>query len=118
MLEEEIAILRRRLQDAPAVARVIEESLVEARGRLSQAVTQNEKLSVALEEICDQLGGSSRGSRKAHGAAECVRRRARVNTDGHLDVITGGRKAAAPTSNRPSRVRNWSRARRSCSTRR
>ena len=55
MLEEEIAILRRRLQDAPRRVRVLEERLLEAKGRLSQAVSQNERLSAALEETREQL---------------------------------------------------------------
>jgi proteasome-associated ATPase len=55
MLEEEIAVLRRRLQDAPRRVRLLEERLLEAKGRLSQAVSQNERLSAALEETRDQL---------------------------------------------------------------
>ncbi|MBN2114356.1 MAG: proteasome ATPase [Acidimicrobiia bacterium] len=92
MLEEEIAILRRRLQDAPRRVRVLEERLLEAKGRLAQAVSQNEKLSAALEETRGQLAllrtevEQLTAPPNAFGVIE------RVNSDGTLDVITAGRK--------------------------
>ena len=92
MLEEEIAILRRRLQDAPRRVRVLEERLLEAKGRLSQAVTQNEKLSVALEETRDQLGVLREEVEKLTAPPNAFGIVHGVNTDGTLDVITGGRK--------------------------
>jgi len=92
MLEEEIAILRRRLQDAPRRVRVLEERLLEAKGRLSQAVTQNEKLSVALEETRDQLGVLREEVEKLTAPPNQFGVVHGLNTDGTLDVITGGRK--------------------------
>ncbi len=92
MLEEEIAILRRRLQDAPRRVRVLEERLLEAKGRLSQAVTQNEKLSVALEETRDQLAVLREEVEKLTAPPNAFGIVHGVNTDGTLDVITGGRK--------------------------
>ena len=55
MLEEEITVLRRRLQDAPRRVRVLEERLLESRNKLAQAAGQNQKLSTALEETREQL---------------------------------------------------------------
>ena len=49
MLEEEVASLRRRLQDAPKRVRVLEERLLETKGQLAQAVSRNEKLTYTLE---------------------------------------------------------------------
>ncbi len=47
-LEEEVDILRRRLQDAPKRVRTLEERLLETKGQLAQAVSQNEKLTYTL----------------------------------------------------------------------
>jgi proteasome-associated ATPase len=92
MLEEEIAILRRRLQDAPRRVRVLEERLLEAKGRLSQAVTQNERLSAALEETREQLAVLRDEVEKLTAPPNAFGVVQGVNTDGTLDVLTGGRK--------------------------
>ena len=92
MLEEEIAILRRRLQDAPRRVRVLEERLLEAKGRLSQAVAQNEKLSSALEETRDQLAVLREEVEKLTAPPNPFGVVEGVNSDGTLDVMTGGRK--------------------------
>jgi proteasome-associated ATPase len=92
MLEEEIAVLRRRLQDAPRRVRVLEERLLEAKGRLTQAVSQNEKLSVALEETRDQLAVLREEVEKLTAPPNAFGLVQGINTDGTLDVITGGRK--------------------------
>ena len=55
MLEEEVTILRRRLQDAPRRVRVLEERLLESKEQLAQARSQNEKLATVLEETREQL---------------------------------------------------------------
>jgi len=47
-LEDEIALLRRRLTNAPRQVKILEEKLLEARGDLGRAVAQNEKLAAAL----------------------------------------------------------------------
>jgi septal ring factor EnvC (AmiA/AmiB activator) len=47
-LEEEVISLRRRLQDAPKRVRTLEERLLETKGQLAQAVSQNEKLTYTL----------------------------------------------------------------------
>ncbi len=92
MLEEEIAVLRRRLQDAPRRVRVLEERLLEAKGRLTQAVSQNEKLSIALEETRDQLAILREEVEKLTAPPNAFGLVQGINTDGTLDVITGGRK--------------------------
>jgi len=92
MLEEEIAILRRRLQDAPRRVRVLEERLLEAKGRITQAVSQNEKLSVALEETRDQLAILREEVEKLTAPPNQFGVVHGLNVDGTLDVIIGGRK--------------------------
>ncbi len=56
MLEDEIDVLRSRLHDAPRRVRMLEERVLEARGKVAQAAGQNEKLSAALQETREQLG--------------------------------------------------------------
>ncbi|HLA67339.1 MAG TPA: proteasome ATPase [Acidimicrobiia bacterium] len=92
MLEEEIAILRRRLQDAPRRVRVLEERLLEAKGRITQAVSQNEKLSVALEETRDQLAILREEVEKLTAPPNQFGVVHGLNVDGTIDVIIGGRK--------------------------
>ncbi|MCB2223019.1 MAG: proteasome ATPase [Actinobacteria bacterium] len=92
MLEEEIAILRRRLQDAPRRVRILEERLLEAKGRLAQAVSQNEKLSAALAETREQLGLLREEVEKLTAPPNPFGVVQAVNADGTLDVSTAGRK--------------------------
>ncbi len=54
-LEDEVATLLRRLQDAPKRVRTLEERLLETKGQLAQAVSQNEKLSYTLREARDHI---------------------------------------------------------------
>ena len=54
-LEEEVVGLRRRLQDAPKRVRTLEERLLETKGQLAQALSQNEKLSATLREAREHI---------------------------------------------------------------
>ena len=92
MLEEEIAILRRRLQDAPRRVRLLEERLMEAKGRMSQAVSQNERLSAALEETREQLAVLREEVEKLTAPPNAFGTVEHVNADGTLDITTAGRK--------------------------
>ena len=49
-MEEEVAALRRRLADAPKRVRTLEERLLETKGQLQQALSQNERLTYTLRE--------------------------------------------------------------------
>src|SRR4026208_1001624 len=55
VLEQEIDQLRRRLADAPKRQRALEERLLETKGQLAQAVSQNEKLSYTLREAREHI---------------------------------------------------------------
>ena len=55
-LEEEVAFLRRKLQDAPKRVRTLEERLLETKGQLAQTISQNEKLTYTLREARDEAG--------------------------------------------------------------
>ncbi|CAN5274655.1 MAG: proteasome ATPase [Acidimicrobiia bacterium] len=92
MLEEEVAVLRRRLQDAPRRVRVLEERLLETKNRLNQASTQNQKLSAALEETRQQLAMLREEVEKLTSPPNPFGTIIRINEDGTADVHTAGRK--------------------------
>jgi len=92
MLEEEIAILRRRLQDAPRRVRILEERLLESKGRLAQAVAQNDKISAALEETREQLSVLREEVERLTAPPNPFGVIQGINADGTLDLETGGRK--------------------------
>jgi proteasome-associated ATPase len=54
-LEEEAALLRRRLEDSPSRVRALEERLLETRAQLASASAQNGKLADTLREARDQI---------------------------------------------------------------
>ncbi len=54
-LEEEVALLRRKLTESPRQARVLEQRLAESASRLSQLSARNEKLTETLKEARGQL---------------------------------------------------------------
>ena len=97
-LEEEVAVLRRRLADSPRQARLVEERLREAEARLASVTGQNERLAdtlreardqiVALKEEVDRLAKPPSGFGVFLGACE----------DGTADVFTGGRKMRVSVS--------------------
>ncbi len=55
VLREEVELLRRRLEGAPARIRVLEERLLETKSQLQAAHGQNEKLAGTLQAARDQL---------------------------------------------------------------
>ncbi|MCB0978318.1 MAG: AAA family ATPase, partial [Acidimicrobiales bacterium] len=92
LLEEEVATLRRRLQEAPKRVRTLEERLLETKGQLQQAVSQNEKLTYTLREARDHIAALREEVEKltqppaAYGTVLCR------NDDDTVDVFSGGRK--------------------------
>jgi proteasome-associated ATPase len=92
MLEEEVAVLRRRLQDAPRRVRVLEERLLETKNKLSQAASQNQKLSTALEETREQLALLREEVEKLTSPPNPFGTILGINEDGTADVFTSGRK--------------------------
>jgi proteasome-associated ATPase len=92
MLEEEIAVLRRRLQDAPRRVRVLEERLLESRNKLAQAAGQNQKLSSALEETREQLALLRDEVEKLTAPPNPFGVVLGINDDGTADVFSASRK--------------------------
>ncbi len=91
-LEEEVAVLRRRLQDAPRRVRILEERLLETKGQLAQAAQQNDKLTAVLEEAREQLAVLREEVEKLTTPPNPFGTVLGVNTDGTVDVMAGGRK--------------------------
>ncbi|MEU1087142.1 proteasome ATPase [Streptomyces sp. NPDC005576] len=91
-LEQEIAVLRRKLADSPRHSRILEERVVELQTSLSGVTAQNERLAhtlreardqiVALKEEVDRLAQPPAGFGVFLQAIE----------DGTCDIFTGGRK--------------------------
>src|SRR5271170_797724 len=54
-LDEEIAVLRRRLADSPRQVRLLEDRLHETEGSLNGVTSQNERLAATLREARDQI---------------------------------------------------------------
>ncbi len=91
-LQEELVVLRRRLQDAPTRMRMLEERLTETKGRLAQAIAQNDKLSAVLEEARQQLAVLREEVEKLSAPPNAFGAILGINEDGTVDVMMGGRK--------------------------
>ncbi len=91
-LEEEIGVLRRRLQDAPKRVRTLEERLLETKGQLQQAVSQNEKLSATLREAREHIAALREEVEKLTMPPSAYGIFLGANDDGTVDVHTAGRK--------------------------
>src|SRR5436853_1417730 len=91
-LEEEVVVLRRRLQDAPKRVRTLEERLLETKGQLAQAVSQNEKLSYTLREAREQIADLREEVEKLTQPPSAYGTFLSANDDGTVDVFSGGRK--------------------------
>jgi len=91
-LEEEVIVLRRRLQDAPKRVRTLEERLLETKGQLAQAVSQNEKLSATLREAREHIGALREEVEKLTMPPAAYGTFLAANDDGTVDVFSAGRK--------------------------
>lgn len=92
VLEEEIIVLRRRLQDAPHRVRVLEERVLRIGADLSAAGSQNQKLAGALEETREQLAMLRDEVEKLTAPPNPFGVLLAVNPEGTVDVFTAGRK--------------------------
>jgi proteasome-associated ATPase len=100
VLEDEVAVLRRRLQDAPRRVRLLEERLLDSRNLLAQASSQNEKLTTALAETREQLALLREEVEKLTAPPNPFGTVIQMNSDGTVDIVSSGRKlrvAVEPT---------------------
>ena len=91
-LEEETALLRRRLQDSPRQVRVLEERLLETKGQLAQALSQNERLAATLREAREQIIALKEEVEKLTAPPSGFGSFLGVNDDGTINISSGGRK--------------------------
>jgi proteasome-associated ATPase len=91
-LEDEVALLRRRLTNAPRQVKILEEKLLETKGDLSRALTQNEKLTSALTSERDKIEALREEVEKLSQPPATFGVFLGTNDDGSVDVFTSGRK--------------------------
>ena len=91
-LEEEVVVLRRRLQDAPKRVRTLEERILETKGQLAQAVSQNERLSATLREAREHIAALREEVEKLTMPPSAYGTFLGANDDGTVDIFTAGRK--------------------------
>ncbi|HSL15128.1 MAG TPA: proteasome ATPase [Actinomycetota bacterium] len=91
-LEDEVALLRRRLTNAPRQVKILEEKLLESRNDLTRALAQNEKLATALKAERDRIEGLREEVEKLSQPPASFGVYLASNDDGSVDVFTAGRK--------------------------
>ena len=91
-LEEELGALRRRMSDAPKRVRTLEEKLLETKGQLQQAISQNERLTFTLREAREHITALREEVDKLTQPPSAYGTFLARNDDGTVDVFSGGRK--------------------------
>jgi proteasome-associated ATPase len=92
VLEDEVQSLRRRMQDAPKRVRTLEEKLLETKGQLQQAISQNERLTFTLREAREHIAALREEVDKLTQPPSAYGTFLAHNDDGTVDVFSGGRK--------------------------
>ena len=91
-LEQEIAVLRRKLADSPRHTRILEERIVELQTNLAGVSAQNERLVNTLREARDQIVALKEEVDRLAQPPAGFGVFLQANDDGTADVFTGGRK--------------------------
>jgi proteasome-associated ATPase len=91
-LEDEVALLRRRLTNGPRQVKILEEKLLETKSDLSRALTQNEKVTSALKSERDKIEALREEVEKLSQPPATFGVYLATNEDGSVDVFTAGRK--------------------------
>jgi proteasome-associated ATPase len=90
--EEEVAVLRRRLSEGPGRVQSLEERLLETKGQLAQAVSQNEKLTYTLQQAKEHIAALREEVDKLTQPPSAYGTFLGANDDDTVDVFSGGRK--------------------------
>src|ERR1700733_6667631 len=90
--EEEGAVLRRRLSEGPGRVQSLEERMLEAKGQLAQAISQNEKLTYTLQQAKEHIAALREEVDKLTQPPSAYGTFLHANDDGSVDVFSGGRK--------------------------
>jgi proteasome-associated ATPase len=92
LLEEELATLRRRLEDAPTRLRSLEERLMESKSQLSATMAQNGKLADTLREAREQIVALKAQIEKLSTPPSGYGVFLEANDDGSVEIFAQGRK--------------------------
>ena len=91
-LEQEIAVLRRKLADSPRHTRILEERIVELQTNLAGVSAQNERLANTLREARDQIVALKEEVDRLAQPPAGFGVFLQANDDETCDIFTGGRK--------------------------
>jgi len=91
-LEQEVAVLRRKLADSPRQSRMLEERVVDLQTSLAGMTTQNERLVATLREARDQIVALKEEVDRLAQPPSGFGVFLQANEDGTADIFTGGRK--------------------------
>ncbi|MFJ8751167.1 proteasome ATPase [Streptomyces sp. NPDC102441] len=91
-LEQEIAVLRRKLADSPRHSRILEERIVELQTNLAGVSAQNERLAGTLREARDQIVALKEEVDRLAQPPAGFGVFLQANEDDTCDIFTGGRK--------------------------
>ncbi|MYS81833.1 proteasome ATPase [Embleya scabrispora] len=91
-LEQEVAVLRRKLADSPRQSRLLEERVVDLQASLAGMTTQNERLVATLREARDQIVALKEEVDRLAQPPSGFGVFLQANEDGTADIFTGGRK--------------------------
>jgi len=97
-LEEEVAVLRRRLADSPRQVRALEQRLAEVQASLSGTVGQNDRLVGTLREARDQIVALKEEVERLAQPPSGYGTYLSTHEDGTVDIFTGGRKLRVAVS--------------------
>ena len=84
--------LRRRFQESPGRVQALEERLLESKGQLAHAISQNEKLTFTLQQAKEQLAALREEVEKLTQPPAAYGTYLGKNDDETVDVFSGGRK--------------------------
>ncbi|MEV0849094.1 proteasome ATPase [Streptomyces sp. NPDC049954] len=91
-LEQEIAVLRRKLADSPRHTRILEDRIVELQTNLAGVSAQNERLANTLREARDQIVALKEEVDRLAQPPAGFGVFLAANEDETVDIFTGGRK--------------------------
>jgi proteasome-associated ATPase len=92
LAEEEVGVLRRRLSEGPGRVQSLEERLIETKGQLAQAVSQNEKLTYTLQQAKEHIAALREEVDKLTQPPSAYGTFLNANDDDTVDVFSSGRK--------------------------
>lgn len=97
-LEEEVAVLRRKLADYPRQVRALEERLTEAQQSLASATGQNDRLVSTLKEARDQIVALKEEVERLAQPPSGFGYFLGIHDEDTVDIFTGGRKLRVTVS--------------------